>query len=132
MQQAPHYDDVVGEVRAFLASRLAAAEAAGVPRGRCIVDPGIGFGKLLPHNLALLLGVGSLTDLGVPVLVGPSRKRFIGEIAGADDVGRRLGGTIAACLAARAGGATIFRAHDVADVAQALAVADAIRAARGA
>jgi len=130
MQRAPHYDDVVGEVRAFLAERLAAAEDAGVRRGRCIVDPGIGFGKLLPHNLALLSGAGALAELGVPVLVGPSRKRFIGEIAGADDAGRRLGGTIAACLAARAGGATIFRVHDVAGVAQALAVADAVNAPR--
>ena len=126
MQEDPRYEDVVAEVREFLAARLAAAEAAGVPRGRCIVDPGIGFGKLLEHNLALLAGVGLLGELGVPVLVGPSRKRFIGDLTGQGDPHRRLGGSIAACLLARANGATIFRVHDVAETVQALAVAGAI------
>jgi dihydropteroate synthase len=126
MQADPRYGDVVAEVRAFLAERLAAAEAAGVQRHRCIVDPGIGFGKRLEHNLALLAGVGDLCRLGVPVLVGPSRKRFIGDLTGEADASRRLGGTIAACLAAYRGGATIFRVHDVRPVVQALAVAAAV------
>ncbi|MGB2821200.1 MAG: dihydropteroate synthase, partial [Phycisphaerae bacterium] len=78
MQVDPRYDDVVAEVRAFLSERIVAAVAAGVDRRRLIVDPGIGFGKLLEHNLALLAGVGELVSLGRPVLIGPSRKRFIG------------------------------------------------------
>ena len=129
MQQEPRYDDVVAEVRQFLADRLTAAEAAGVRRDRCIVDPGIGFGKGLRHNLALLRGAGALAELGVPVLYGPSRKRFIGELTGQGDTDRRLGGTIAACLAAYSRGATIFRVHDVAEVVQALAVAAAVAGA---
>ena len=125
MQADPRYDDVVAEVRDFLAGRLAAAEAAGVARRRCIVDPGIGFGKRLEHNLALLAGVGALTGLGAAVLVGPSRKRFIGELTGQDLPSARVGGTVGACLVARAAGATIFRVHDVAPVVGALAVARA-------
>ena len=126
MQAAPHYDDVVGEVRSFLAGRIAAAEAAGVARARCIVDPGIGFGKLLEHNLSLLAGVGELGSLGCPVLVGPSRKRFIGELTGQDDAQQRVAGTVSACLAALRGGASIFRVHDVAELSEALKVAAAI------
>ena len=126
MQADPSYDDVVAEVRDFLAERLAAAEDAGVPRERCIVDPGIGFGKRLEHNLALLAGVGVLGELGAAVMVGPSRKRFIGELTGQGDPQQRLGGSIAACLLARANGATIFRVHDVGETVQALAVAGAI------
>lgn len=131
MQAAPAYADVVAEVREFLAERVAAAEAAGVPRGRCIVDPGIGFGKTARHNLSLLAGTGELASLGLPVLVGPSRKRFIGEVTGEAVPARRLGGTIAACLACRRGGATIFRVHDVAPLVQALAMAEAIDRAGG-
>jgi dihydropteroate synthase len=127
MQADPHYDDVVAEVNAFLAKRINAAVAAGLPREYCIVDPGIGFGKRLEHNLALLAGVGELCKLGVPVLLGPSRKRFIGELTGADDPADRLGGTIGACLVGYAGGASVFRVHDVAMVKQALAVAAAIK-----
>jgi len=129
MQQEPRYDDVVAEVRDFLAGRLAAAEAGGVDRRRCIVDAGIGFGKRLEDNLALLRHVEALAELGVPVLCGPSRKRFIGEIAGEPVPANRLGGTIAACLAARRHGAHLFRVHDVAAVVQALAVAEAIEPA---
>jgi dihydropteroate synthase len=126
MQADPAYDDVVAEVRSFLAERLAAAAAAGVEPDRCVVDPGIGFGKLLAHNLALLNGTGALLELGRPVLVGPSRKRFIGELTGEDTPARRVSGTVAACLIARRRGATIFRVHDVAETVGALAVADAI------
>ena len=127
MQESPVYRDVVGEVRDFLAQRLAVAEGAGVPRERCIVDPGIGFGKKLEHNLALLAGVGKLAELGRPVLIGPSRKRFLGELTGVAEPAQRVAGTLSACLEAYRRGATIFRVHDVAPVVQALAVAKAIR-----
>ena len=130
MQADPHYLDVVAEVRDFLAARLDAASAAGVDRTRCIVDPGIGFGKKLDHNLALLAGVGKLAELGCPVMVGPSRKRFIGELTGQADASKRVGGTVGACLAAWWRGATIFRVHDVAELAQALKVAAAVDAAK--
>jgi len=126
MQADPHYEDVVGEVRAFLTGRIAAAGAAGLPREHCIVDPGIGFGKTLEHNLALLAGTSQLCQLGVPVLLGPSRKRFLGELTGATSPADRLGGTIAACLVGYAAGASLFRVHDVAPVRRALTVAAAI------
>ncbi len=131
MQENPRYQDVVGEVRDFLAERLSAAQAAGVPRGRCIVDPGIGFGKTLQHNLALLGRVDALCELGVPVMVGPSRKRFIGEITGVAAPAQRLAGTLAACLAAYRRGASLFRVHDVASAVQAFAVECAIHQAAG-
>ena len=130
MQADPHYVDVVAEVRAFLAERIDAAVAAGVDPGRIIVDPGIGFGKLARHNLALLANVEALASLGRPVLVGPSRKRFIGELTGEACPSARVGGTIAACLTARTGGASIFRVHDVAALAQGLALHDALAAAK--
>lgn len=126
MQENPRYDDVVKDVRDFLAERIVAATGAGMEKNRVIIDPGIGFGKLLEHNLALLNKVSVLTELGVPVMVGPSRKRFIGELSGQSNPDLRLGGTIAACLAASRGGASIFRVHDVAETVQALKVARAI------
>ena len=129
MQNNPRYEDVVKEVREFLSSRLSAAAAAGVGPGRCIVDPGIGFGKLLEHNLSLLAGVGELAALGRPVLVGPSRKQFIGELTGRGAPAGRVAGTVAACLAAWRRGASIFRVHDVGPLVRALAVARAIEGA---
>ncbi len=126
MQENPKYDDVVSEVRDFLARRIEAATDAGVKRSRIIIDPGIGFGKLLEHNLALLNNIGVLGELGVAVMVGPSRKRFIGELSGQSNPDMRLGGTIAACLAGWRSGASIFRVHDVAAMVQALTVARAI------
>lgn len=131
MQQEPAYDDVVTEVRDFLRERLEAIVAAGVDRERVILDPGIGFGKLLEHNLSLLAGVDKLTELDRPVLVGPSRKRFIGELTGESDPHRRMPGTLAAVLEARRRGATLFRVHDVAETVQALTIADAITASGG-
>jgi dihydropteroate synthase len=130
MQENPTYNDVVAEVRDFLSQRLAAAESAGVPRQRCIVDPGIGFGKRLEHNLALLGQLRALTELGCPVMVGPSRKRFIGELTDQELPSRRVPGTVAACVMAQLGGATIFRVHDVAEVLAGLRVAGAIRGFR--
>src|SRR5690606_11617832 len=92
MQDAPHYDDVVGQVRSFLADRLFACELAGIPKARLVVDPGFGFGKNLDHNLQLLARLDAFADLGVPLLAGLSRKRMLGEITGRD-VGDRVAGS---------------------------------------
>lgn len=126
MQEAPVYKDVAGEVKEFLAGRAAALAGAGVKD--IILDPGIGFGKTLEHNLALIARLGELRALGYPVLLGVSRKKFIGLLAGGEPA-ERLSGTIAACVAGAAAGADIVRVHDVAECRKALLVADAIRAA---
>jgi dihydropteroate synthase len=127
MQQAPRYDDVVGEVAAFLGARADAAMAAGVARDRIWLDPGVGFGKTAEHNLALLRNLHAIVALGFPVLVGASRKRFIAKVArDTSDEAGRLGGSIAAALAAQRAGAAAVRVHDVAETVQALAVAAAI------
>jgi len=131
MQIDPRYDDVVAEVREFLARRMDAAVAAGVPAGRIILDPGIGFGKTLEHNLALLAGTGRLVSLGRPVLVGPSRKRFLGALTGQDQPEQRVVATAAACLAAWARGASVFRVHDVSALVQAMAVWRAVDGVAG-
>jgi dihydropteroate synthase len=124
MQSAPLYDDVVGEVLAFLERRVEYAIAAGIARERILIDPGIGFGKTVEHNLALLARLDELTVLGLPILIGPSRKSFLGRITGrmTDD---RLAATIATCVLALERGASVFRVHDVRPVADALAVAAA-------
>jgi dihydropteroate synthase len=129
MQHAPVYRDVVGEVRAWLAERVAALQHAGIDRARIVVDPGIGFGKTLGHNLELLARLPELAADGVPVLVGVSRKSMVGALTGRP-VGERLPGSLAAMLAAVAGGARIVRVHDVAATRDALAVWTAIDAAR--
>ena len=126
MQADPVYKDVVGEVKAFLAGRAAALAAAGIKE--IILEPGIGFGKTLEHNLALIAHLGELRALGCPVLLGVSRKKFIGTLAGGDPADR-LSGTIAACVTGAANGADILRVHDVAECRRALLVADALRAA---
>jgi dihydropteroate synthase len=125
MQENPTYDDVVGEVKAFLAERLEVALSAGVAEERVWLDPGIGFGKTLDHNLELLRRLGELRELGQPLVVGTSRKGFIGKIDDAA-VGDRLGGTVASSVLATAEGADVLRVHDVAEAAQALKVATAI------
>ncbi|WP_043340357.1 dihydropteroate synthase [Belnapia moabensis] len=123
MQDDPRYDDVTLDVAAFLATRLAAAEAAGIPRHRIALDPGLGFGKLLEHNLALLHRLPLLAGLGCPLLVGASRKRSIGRLSGATEGGKaRMPGSIAAALFAAARGAAILRVHDVTETVQALRV----------
>jgi dihydropteroate synthase len=129
MQRDPRYDDVVAEVRSFLAERIEAAVAAGVGRDRLCVDPGIGFGKGLGHNLELLREIRSFTDLGVPVLVGVSRKRFIGELTGVEDPAERLEGTLGAVAWCAARGVDVVRVHDVAAVVRTLRTVHAI--ARG-
>lgn len=126
MQRDPRYTDVVLEIRGFLLDRVEAAVAAGVDRDRIWIDPGIGFGKTLEHNLRLLAATRRFAETGFPVLVGPSRKAFIGRIDGSPEQDR-VGGTIAACMAAAEGGAAMVRVHDVAPVRQALAVRDRIR-----
>jgi dihydropteroate synthase len=125
MQVDPRYDDVVAEVRDFLAERLAAALAAGIEESKIWLDPGIGFGKTDRHNLELLRGIGELTVLGRLVLVGTSRKGFIGRADGSG-AGDRLGGTIATSILAAAAGASVLRVHDVRELAEALKLADAV------
>jgi dihydropteroate synthase len=125
MQLNPAYDDVVDEVKAFLAERMEAALAAGVAEERIWLDPGIGFGKTAEHNLELLRRLSELRELGRPLVVGTSRKSFIGKLDGSD-AGERLGGTIASSVLAAAEGAEVLRVHDIAEVGQAMAVARAI------
>ncbi len=129
MQQEPRYGDVVGEVEQFLAERVAAAIDAGIARERIVIDPGIGFGKTLRHNLLLLEALDELVALGLPVLVGVSRKSMIGTLTGRD-VDHRLAGSLSAMLAAVTRGASIVRVHDVAETCDALRVWQAIDEAR--
>jgi dihydropteroate synthase len=125
MQENPVYEDVVDEVKSFLAERVEAAVAAGVAEERIWLDPGIGFGKTAAHNLELLRRLGELRELGRPLVIGASRKSFIGRVDGSD-ASERLGGTIASSVLAAAEGAAVLRVHDVAEVGQAMAVAAAI------
>jgi dihydropteroate synthase len=131
MQENPRYGDVVDDVKAFLSGRADAAIAAGIGAARIHVDPGIGFGKTLAHNLELLRRLDEIVALGFPVVIGTSRKSFLGRISGRDDPRQRLYGTIATNVLALAAGARVFRVHDVAAVRDALAVADATLARDG-
>ena len=128
MQVSPVYSDVVTEVRDFLAERMAAAVRAGVPGERIIVDPGIGFGKTAGHNLELLRRISEFRLLGVPIMVGPSRKRFIGQVLGIEKPADRLMGTMAAVAAMVLAGVEMVRVHDVTEARQ---VADLCAAIRG-
>ena len=128
MQDDPRYEDVVDEVKAFLAERTEVAVAAGIEEERIWLDPGIGFGKTLEHNLELLRRLGELGELGRPLVIGTSRKSFIGKVDGSE-VGERLGGTLASSVIAAAEGADVLRVHDVAEMAQALRVAAAVSGA---
>jgi dihydropteroate synthase len=121
MQDRPTYDDVVLDIYAFLSERVAACEAAGIARSRLILDPGIGFGKTLAHNLELLSSLSLLHGLGCALMLGASRKSFIGHLTGAEP-GQRLPGTLAAALLGAAQGVQVLRVHDVAATRQALAV----------
>ena len=129
MQNDPCYDDVVGEVRMFLRARAAACEAAGIAGNRIVVDPGLGFGKTVAHNMTLLRALDVLAAVGYPVLAGMSRKSTLGVITGRD-VAARLSGSIAAALAAVAHGASIVRVHDVRETVDALRVWQAIAGGR--
>ena len=128
MQQAPHYDDVVAEVRAFLVARANAAVDAGVRE--VWIDPGIGFGKTVDHNLELLRRLDEIVAIGRPVAIGTSRKRFLGKLTGRPEL-ERLPGTIATNVIAYERGASVFRVHDVAANADALAVAAATLGGHG-
>lgn len=126
MQDDPRYGDVLLDVYDWLAGRIAVAEAAGIPRDRLIVDPGIGFGKTLDHNLALLRGLSLFHGLGCAILLGASRKRFIGTVGGAPDTDARGPGTLAVTLAAIGQGVQIHRVHDTASTRQALRLWQAV------
>ncbi|MGE3818473.1 MAG: dihydropteroate synthase [Isosphaeraceae bacterium] len=125
MQDAPEYLDVVADVHEFLARRIEAAEAAGVPRDRIAVDPGIGFGKTVDHNLSLLRNLGRFASLGCVVLVGTSRKRFLGAITGREIDGRATASAVSSLFAATQG-AQVLRVHDVHAMSDALKVWDAL------
>lgn len=126
MQLAPRYGDVVADVMAFLAARMAAAQAAGISRERLVVDPGFGFGKSLEHNLTLLRQLDRFQALGVPLLAGLSRKSMLGQITGLD-VDARLIPSIAAAVIAAIKGAKIIRVHDVKASKEALQIVNAIK-----
>lgn len=126
MQEQPYYQDVVSEVKGFLRSRIAAAEAAGIERDRIVVDPGFGFGKTLEHNLTLLRSLDELLELKVPVLAGLSRKSMLGKITGRE-VECRLAASLAAALLAVQRGASIVRVHDVRETADVLKILGAVK-----
>jgi dihydropteroate synthase len=126
MQKNPHYNDVILEVGGYLLAQAAVLEVAGVARNRIAIDPGFGFGKTLEHNLELLKRLPEIVALGYPVVVGLSRKRFLGEITGVDEPAERVGSSIAAALTAVAAGAGVVRVHDVGATVQALDVAGAV------
>ena len=126
MQDDPRYDDVVAEVNEFLRERIEAAVFAGIPEERTCIDPGIGFGKTVEHNLALLRAVPALRMLGAAVMVGASRKGFIGTLTGVEDPAARLEGSLAVAVLAAAHGADLVRVHDVEATVRALKVADAV------
>jgi dihydropteroate synthase len=132
MQVDPRYDDVVSEVKAFLEQRAAFAASEGIAEERITLDPGIGFGKTVEHNLELLRRLDEIVALGFAVLVGTSRKGFLGRLAGRDDPHDRVAATVATNVLALERGATVFRVHDVAQTADALAVAAATLRADGA
>lgn len=121
MQVDPHYEDVVTDVKTFLAGRLQYAVANGIGEERILLDPGIGFGKTVEHNLELLARLAELVELGRPVVIGTSRKSFLGRLTGRP-VNERVAGTIATCVIAYQNGARVFRVHDVAPVRDALVV----------
>lgn len=127
MQADPRYDDVLLDVYDALAAHVAAAVALGIAADRIVVDPGIGFGKTIAHNLALIRGLSLFHGLGCPVLLGASRKRFIGSISGADAAGDRMPGSVAVALAGVAQGVQITRVHDVAETRQALRLWQAVQ-----
>jgi dihydropteroate synthase len=125
MQKSPQYAEVVADILDYLAQRLAACETAGIPRSRLLVDPGFGFGKTLEHNLALLSRLSAFRRLGVPVLIGISRKSMLGQLTGRP-VEERLAASVAAAILAAQRGASIIRVHDVAETVDALKILQAV------
>ncbi len=128
MQEDPTYGDVVADILRFFRERIAMAEAAGIPRDRLVVDPGIGFGKTAAHNLQILRRLSEFRSLGLPLLMGASRKSFIGKVLDAE-VDDRLEGSLAAAAAAVLGGARLVRAHDVRATVRTVRLLDAIAGA---
>lgn len=126
MQANPRYDDVLLDVYDFLADRIDAAVAAGIPRSRIVTDPGIGFGKTLDHNLALIRSLSLFHSLGCPILLGASRKRFIGTLADAPEAADRMAGSVAVALEGARQGVQFLRVHDIPETRQALTLAQAI------
>lgn len=126
MQQSPVYDDVVDDVKRFLAERISAAENAGIPKTKIMIDPGIGFGKTVDHNVALLRHLSTFSSLGCPLVVGTSRKSFIGKLADVTDPHARLPGSLATLPAMVDAHVTVVRTHDVAATRQFLAVYGAL------
>lgn len=131
MQAAPRYDDVVADIFAALDARITAALEAGIPRAHLVADPGIGFGKTLPHNLEILRNLAAFHGLGVPLLLGASRKRFIGTLSEVPQAKDRMPGSVAVALHGAGQGAHILRVHDVTETRQALALWQAIQDADG-
>jgi dihydropteroate synthase len=127
MQHDPHYDDVVSEIAAFLAARVENAVAAGISRDRLVIDPGIGFGKTVEHNVEILRRLGQIAALGPPVMVGASRKSFLSPVVGGASPRDRLGGSIACAAVAVLAGGRIIRGHDVRETVQAVRLCNAIR-----
>ena len=125
MQHKPEYLDLMAEVSGFLSAALERGEAAGIERTQMLIDPGIGFGKTVAHNLEILRRLAELESLAVPIVIGPSRKRFIGDVSDSPP-GERLEGTIAACVLAARNGANVLRVHDVKPVVRALKLTDAV------
>src|SRR5207237_2935416 len=123
MQDDPRYDDVVSDVKAFLEGRLAFAVSEGVSEDRVMLDPGIGFGKTAEHNLELLRRLDELVAIGRPVMIGTSRKSFLGRLTGREDPEERLAGTIASCVLAYERGAPVFRLHQVEPVHEGVSAA---------
>lgn len=126
MQKSPRYDDLIGEITRFLSDSIEIAESAGVGRESILVDPGIGFGKSLDHNLAILRGISTFGDLGAGVVIGTSRKSFLGQLLDLP-VGERLEGSLATFVASVLSGAHMIRVHDVREAVRAVRVADALR-----
>lgn len=127
MQVEPKYDDVVGEVLQFLLERAKRAEDFGIDRSKIFIDPGIGFGKTLEHNLLILRNLRKFVETGYRVLVGTSRKSFIGKITGRENPGERIFGTAATVALCAAAGVSVVRVHDVAEMVDVVRVADALQ-----
>jgi len=128
MQDAPHYDDVIGEISAYLAESIKLAEDSGIDPGKIIIDPGIGFGKTLEHNLLILKNLERFKELDKPIMVGTSRKSFIGKLTG-KEADERIFGTAASIAAAILNGADIVRVHDVPQMREVSTIADSVKRA---
>jgi len=128
MQDAPHYDDVIGEISAYLAESIKLAEDSGIDPGKIIIDPGIGFGKTLEHNLLILKNLERFKELDKPIMVGTSRKSFIGKLTG-KEADERIFGTAASIAAAILNGADIVRVHDVPQMREISTIADSVKRA---